>query len=53
MAAFYIAVIQGVILFGAEKWVLSEVMEKMIAGVHIGFLQQVTGKRENRRLGGT
>ena len=49
-ASFYRAVVQAVLLFGLETWILSAAMEKRIAGVRVGFLQQVTGKRANRRM---
>ena len=37
LAAFYRAVVQAVILFGSEMWVLSESMEKRIAGINTRF----------------
>ena len=50
---FYRAVIQAVILFVAETWVLLDPMEQRIEGVCVGFLRQVTklkGKRLNDGL---
>ena len=41
-AKFYCAVVQVVLLFGAETWVLSAPMAKKLEGVHVGFLRQVT-----------
>ena len=34
-------VVQAVLLFGAEMWVLSEPMTQRLDGVHVGFLRQV------------
>ena len=48
LAAFYRAVIQAVILFGSEMWVLYESTEKRIVGIHTRFLRKVTGKRTKR-----
>ena len=48
---FYWAVVQLVLLFGAETWVLSASMLNNLKGVHVGFLQQVTGMKA-QRLGG-
>ena len=47
-AKFYRVVVQAVLLFGAETWVLSAVMLKIIEGVYVGFLQQVTGMKAQR-----
>ena len=35
---FYRAVVQAVLLFGAETWVLLSAMLNKIEGVHVGFL---------------
>ena len=45
---FYRAVVQVVILFGSENWVLMAVIMQNIEGVHVRFLQQVTGKKAQR-----
>ena len=37
---------QAVLLFGAEKWVLTETMIYQLEGAHVSFLRQVTRKRE-------
>ena len=42
---FYRAVVQAVLLFGAEPWMLLAAMLKNIEGVHIGLLQQVMGMK--------
>ena len=49
-AKFYRAVVQAVLLFGADTSVLSAAMLKNLEGVHVGFLRQVTGMKA-RRLG--
>ena len=41
-AKLYRAVIQAVVLFGAENWVLSAPMAQRLKGVRVGFLRQVT-----------
>ena len=45
---FYWAVVQAVLLFGAETWVLSEAMLRRLEGVHVGFLRHITGQRAVR-----
>ena len=40
---FYRAVFQEVLLFGAETWVLLEVISWELEGVHMGSLNQITG----------
>ena len=35
---FYRTVLQAVLLFGLEYWVLSAAMEKTVEGTHTGFL---------------
>ena len=51
-AVFYRAVVQAVLLFGSESWVLSAAMEKTVEGVHTGFLRRIMGKRAQRITGG-
>ena len=50
---FYWAVVQAVLLFGVETWVLSEAMSRKLEGVHVGFLRQITGKGAVRGKDGT
>ena len=38
------------LLLGSETWVLMAEMMQNIEGIHVGFLQQVTGEKI-RRLG--
>ena len=40
---FYRAVVQAVIIFEAETWVLMAEMLQKLEGVHVGFLQQLAG----------
>ena len=41
---FYRAVVQAVLLFGADTWFLPSSMGNTLEGVHTELLQQVTGK---------
>ena len=50
---FYRAVVQAVLLFGAETWVLMETMMQQLEGAHVSFLRQVTRKQETRRRDGS
>ena len=45
---FYCALVQLVLLFGSETWMLTEAMMQNIEGVYMGFLQQVTVKKAQR-----
>ena len=49
-AKFYCAVVQAVLLFGLETWLLTAAMMQNLEGVHLGFLGLVTGMKD-RRLG--
>ena len=42
---FYHVVVQAVLLFGYETWVLTAAMIQNLEGVHVGFLRQVMGKK--------
>ena len=42
LAKFEWAVVQGVLPFVLETWVLSESMSKTLEGVHLGFSRKVT-----------
>ena len=44
----YRVVVQVVLLFGAETWVLSAPMAQRLEDAHLGFLRQVTGKKAKR-----
>ena len=45
---FYRAVVQAVLLFGAKTWVLLVERLNNIEGVHVGFMQQMTGMKAQR-----
>ena len=47
---FYRAVVQEILLYGLETWVLSESMVNRIEGTHTEFLRLIMGKRA-RQLG--
>ena len=38
-------VVQAVLLFDAETWVLLTAISKKLKGFHVDFLRQVTGKK--------
>ena len=44
MSSVYRAVVQSVLLKGAETWVLLAEMVKILEGIQVGFLPQVMGK---------
>ena len=44
-ASFYRAVVQEILLYGSETWVLLESMTKMIEGMHMDILLIIKGKR--------
>ena len=44
---FHRAVVQAVLLFGAETWVLLAPMAHRLEGAHVGFLWHVTRKRQS------
>ena len=48
---FYRAVVQAVLLFGAETWVLSVATEKRIAGVHTFFFAAGDGETGEEATG--
>ena len=50
---FYLAVLQAVLLFGAETWVLLTEMSRKLEGLHVGFLRQVTGQKAKWQREGT
>ena len=50
---FYQAVLQAVLIFGAETWVLLTEMSRKLEGLHVGFLRQVTGQKAKRQREGT
>ena len=50
---FYRAVVQAILLYGSETWVLSASMEKRTEGTHTEFLRMITGKRVKQLGDGT
>ena len=44
-AKFYRVLVQVVLLYGSKNWVLKAGIMKNLEGVHVSFLQQVTGKQ--------
>ena len=52
-AMFYRAMVQSVLLFGAEGWVLSEVVSMKLEGVFVGFLWGITRQRAEQQKDGT
>ena len=53
LVKFYCAVVQAVVIFRVETWMLSAPMAKKPEGVHVGFLMQVTGLKTNRLKDGS
>ena len=50
LAIFYWAVVQDILLYRSETWVILASMEKRVWGTHMEFLRLITGKQV-RRLG--
>ena len=50
---FYRAVVQSVILLGANTWVLTEAMIQQLEGLHMIFFIQVTRRQETRQRYGS
>ena len=50
---FYQAVVQSVLLFGAENWFLLVAISLNLEGVHVGFLRNLTGQKSKRQRDGT
>ena len=53
LASFYGAVVQAILFYGLETWVLSASMAKRIEGTHMEFLQIIRGKRAKQLGYGT
>ena len=45
------AVVQEVLLFGSESWVLSKAMEKTSEGEHPGFPKKIKGNQAHQMAG--
>ena len=50
---FYHAVVQAILLFGPETWVLLATMAQRLWGAYVVFLHQVTVKNANRLSDGS
>ena len=53
LAKIYRVLVQAVLFFGAETWVLTEKMSQRLEGLHVIFLRQVTRKQAKRRRDGS
>ena len=53
LANIYRVLVQAVLFFGAETWVLTEKMSQRLEGLHVIFLRQVTRKQAKRRRDGS
>ena len=52
-AIFYRAVVQTILLYGSETWVILEAMKKKVEGAHTDFLRQMTGNLARQIVDGT
>ena len=50
---FYRGVVQAVLLFVVDTWVLTETTSKRLEGDYVSFLRQVTHKQEMRQRHGS
>ena len=50
---FYRRVVQAVLLFVVDTWVLTETTSKRLEGDYVSFLRQVTRKQEMRQRYGS
>ena len=50
---FYRVVIQAVLIFAADSWVLLDAIMRKVDSTHVGFLIQITGKRAIWQANGT
>ena len=48
LAIFYWTVVQAILLYGLETWLLSSSIEKRVEGTHKEFLRLITGKQARR-----
>ena len=53
VAVFYRSVVQVVLLFVLDTWLIFTAMDIMVEGDHTGFLVQITGERAQQKLGST
>ena len=52
-AMFYRAVVQVVLIFGVETWVMLETISRKLERANVLFLRQVTGQKDKRQKNGT
>ena len=45
--------IQAVLLFGADSWVLLDMMIRTVDSTHVDFLRRITGKQERFQADGS
>ena len=50
---FYCEGVQSVLLFSFKFWSILETTTSNVEGTNVGFLRQVTGKREHKTTDGT
>ena len=50
---FYLAVVQAVILFGSEKWVMTPQTEKALKGLHHRAVRRMSGMVTKHQRDGT
>ena len=50
---FYRILVQTILLYGSETWVLSAEIYRTVEGIHTRFLQHIAGKRAQRLGDGT
>ena len=50
---FYREVVQAILLYGSEMWVILVAMDKAVEGEHTSLLRYITGKRARRIVDGT
>ena len=50
---FYGAVVQAVILFGVETWVLTDTIIQQLEGAHVSSMRQVKHKQSMRKRDGS
>ena len=46
---FYLTVVQSVLLFGSDTWILLTTIPRRLEGVHLGVLRKVTGHNANQK----
>ena len=52
-ALLYIVVIQAVLMFGSELWVMPDTIMMVVEGAHVGLLCHIVGKWVRRQSDGS